>query len=339
MKRRQFIKTSTAVVGAIAAAVGALAIVIPHRAAANPYPAQPVKIIVAYAAGGSTDLVARALADRFSASLKQPFVVENRPGAGGTLGTTLAAKAAPDGYTLYLGQVSSHGIAPGLYRNLQYDPVKDFAPIGKIASIPNVMVVNAKSKAHSVADFVAMAKQQPGKMNFASSGNGSSIHLSGELFKRLADVNVNHVPFRGSAPALTALVAGQVDVMFDNLPSALPHIEAGMLRALAVTTLARAQALPAAPTLAEAGKGLGLEKYDVSAWFGLFAPAGTSKTIIEKLNIELNKHLRGAELQKFLAKQGATPDPGTPDAFATFVRAELAMWAGVVKAAGITLQQ
>jgi len=321
---------------AIAAALTIGAATLP--AAAQDYPTKAVKIIVPYEAGGATDILARAVADRFSTSMKQPFVVENRPGAGATLGTTIAARARGDGYTLYLGQVSSHGIAPNLYPSLQYDPVKDFTPIGLIASIPNVMVVNAKTPVSSVAEFVALAKQKRGKITFASSGNGSSIHLSGEMFKSMAGIDINHIPFKGSAPAVTALVAGQVDVMFDNMPSAMPHIEAGTLRALAVTTAKRSPSLPDVPTLDEVGRDVGLAEFEATSWFGLLAPANTPKPIVAKLNAALNAVLKDRAFIEFLSQRGAVPEPGTPEDFDRFIKSELAKWRQVIEAAGVKLE-
>lgn len=308
-------------------------------AAQEDYPNDTITIIVPYSAGGTTDIIARTIADKLGPALDTTVVVENRPGAGATLGTTMAAQAEPDGYTLYLGQVSSHGIAPNLYPDLKYDPVEDFDPIVYLASIPNMMVVNPGFPVETVDEFITYAQENPGEVNFASSGIGSSIHLSGEMFKAMTGIDMVHVPFAGSAPAVTALIAGQVDVMFDNMPSAFPQVESGQLRALAVTTAERSEAAPDVPTVAEAATVVDLSDFEATSWFALFAPAGTPEPIIEELNTAVNTILEDPEVATFLAENGATPEGGTPEDLAAHVEAELAKWADVIEKAGVTLEQ
>ena len=299
------------------------------QGAAN-YPAKPVRLVVPFPAGGTTDILARAVAQRLSEAWGQQVIVDNRPGAGGNIGSDLVAKAKPDGYTLLMGTVGTHAINPSLYRNMPYDHVKDFAPVILVAGVPNVLVVNPSLPVHSVPELIAYAKANPGKLNFASSGNGTSIHLSGELFKAMTGVEMTHVPYKGSAPALTDLIGGQVQLMFDNLPSSLPFIKAGKLRALAVTSGARAAALPDLPTLAESG----LPGFEASSWFGVLAPAGTSRDIVAKLNGAIAGWLASPEAKEKLLAQGAIAAGGTPEDFARHIGAETSKWAKVVKASG-----
>jgi len=257
-------------------------------------------------------------------------IVDNRPGAGGNIGAELVAKAPADGYTLLMGTVGTHAINPSLYAKMPYDHVKDFAPVILVAGVPNVLVVNPDLPFKTVADVVAYAKANPGKLNFASSGSGTSIHLSGELFKVMAGVQMTHVPYKGSAPALTDLIGGQVQLMFDNLPSALPQIKGGKLRAVAVTSTTRAAALPDVPTVAESG----LPGFESSSWFGILAPAGTPKDIIAKINTDVQKWLSTPEAKEKLLGQGAIAAGGSPDDFAKHIQAETAKWAKVVKESG-----
>jgi len=299
------------------------------QGAAN-YPAKPMRLVVPFPAGGTTDILARAVAQRLSEAWGQQVIVDNRPGAGGNIGSDLVAKAKPDGYTLLMGTVGTHAINPSLYRNMPYDHVKDFAPVILVAGVPNVLVVNPALPVHSVPELIAYAKANPGKLNFASSGNGTSIHLSGELFKAMTGVEMTHVPYKGSAPALTDLIGGQVQLMFDNLPSSLPFIKAGKLRALAVTSGARAAALPDLPTLAESG----LPGFEASSWFGVLAPAGTSRDIVAKLNGAIAGWLASPEAKEKLLAQGAIAAGGTPEDFARHIGAETSKWAKVVKASG-----
>ena len=299
------------------------------------WPARPVRIVVPFAPGGTTDILARALAPELGKAFGQTFVVDNKPGAGGNLGADLVAKSAPDGLTLLMGTVGTHAINAALYPKLPFDPVRDFAPITLVAGVPNVLVMNpAKAEAlhiDNVAALIRYAKANPGKLNMASSGNGTSIHLSGELFKSMTGTYMLHFPYRGSGPALLDLIGGTMDLMFDNLPSALPQIKAGKLKALAVTSATRSAAVPELPTIAEAGP---VKGFDASSWFGLLAPAGTPGEIINRLQQETAKALQSAALKERLLAQGAIPGGQTPAEFATFIAAETAKWAQVVKASG-----
>jgi tripartite-type tricarboxylate transporter receptor subunit TctC len=276
-------------------------------------------------------------APELSRAFGQQFVVENRAGAGGNIGADIVAKSAPDGYTLLMGTVGTHGINKSLYSRMPYDPQKDFAPITLVAGVPNVMVVNAeKAQAAGIAnvqDFIRMAKAQPGKLNMASSGNGTSIHLAGELFKSMAGVYMTHFPYGGSGPALLALVGGDMDVMFDNLPSSMQLIRAGKLRALAVTSAQRSAALPDVPTVEEAG-GPALKGFEASSWFGLLAPAGTPADVVQRVQQEVAKSLGSPAIKEKLLAQGAIPSGNTPQEFARLIDAEIRKWAGVVKASG-----
>jgi tripartite-type tricarboxylate transporter receptor subunit TctC len=301
------------------------------------WPAKPVRIIVPFAPGGTTDILARALAPELSKALGQSFVVENRAGAGGNIGADLVAKAPADGYTLVMGTVGTHAINKSLYSKMPYDPQKDFAPVTLVAGVPNVMVVNTeKAQArgiNTVADFLKHAKANPGKLNMASSGNGTSIHLAGELFKSMAGVYMTHFPFSGSGPALFSLMAGDMDVMFDNLPASMPHIKSGKLKALAVTTAQRSQALPEVPTIEEAG-GPALKGFEASSWFGLLAPAGTPPDVVSRVQQETAKALATPAMKERLLAQGAIPSGNTPQQFAQLIEREIRKWAPVVKASG-----
>jgi tripartite-type tricarboxylate transporter receptor subunit TctC len=308
----------------------ALAATMAAAAWAQPYPTKPIRIVVPFPAGGTTDVLARAAAQRLTETLGQPAVVDNRPGAGGNIGAELVAKAAPDGYTLLMGTVGTHAINPSLYPKMPYDHVRDFAPVILVAGVPNVLVVNPALPVKSVQELIAYAKANPGRVNFASSGNGTSIHLSGELFKTMAGVQITHIPYKGSAPALMDLIGGQVQIMFDNLPSALPQIKAGKLKALAVTSRERAPALPDVPTMAESG----LPGFEASSWFGLLAPAGTPQPIILKLNADVAKWVASPEAKEKLLAQGANAAGGTPEDFARHIAAETAKWQKVVKESG-----
>ena len=299
------------------------------------WPAKPVKIIVPFAPGGTTDILARAMAPELSKAFGQPFIVENRAGAGGNIGADAVAKSAPDGYTLLMGTVGTHGINKALYSKMAFDPQKDFAPVTLVAGVPNVMVMNTdKAKAlgiNNVADFIKYAKAHPGKISMASSGNGTSIHLAGELFKSLTGIFMTHIPYRGSGPALLDLIGGNVDVMFDNLPSALPQIKAGKLKAFAVTSAQRSVALPEVATIEEAAR---LKGFDASSWFGLLAPAGTPADIVNRLQQEAAKALGTPAIKEKLLAQGAIPGGNTPEQFTTFINAEHVKWAQVVRTSG-----
>jgi tripartite-type tricarboxylate transporter receptor subunit TctC len=299
------------------------------------YPARPVRIIVPFAAGGTTDIFARLIGEKLSQQLGQQFVVENRGGAGGNIGSDAVAKAEPDGYTLLMGTVGTHAINPSLYARMPFDPLTDFAPVAFAAGVPNLMVVNPKNvKATNVQEFIAEAKAASKKFTMASSGNGTSIHLSGEMFKGATGVDMAHVPYRGSGPAINDLVGGQVDVMFDNLPSCIEQVRAGNLRALAVTSSTRSAALPNAPTLAESG----LPGFDATSWFALFAPKGTPAAITAKLNEETRKALDTPELKKRFADLGGEIRPMSPEELMAYVRAEHAKWSAAVKASGARLE-
>jgi len=304
-------------------------------AIAQQYPGKPVRWIVPTGPGSAVDVNARRITPKLSEALGQPVIVENRPGAGGNLGADLVAKSPPDGYTLLMGTVGTQSINPSLYPKMPYDAVKDFVPITLVAGVPNVLVMNpAKAAASGITDvksLIAYARAHPGKLNMASSGNGTSIHLSGELFKSMTGTYMVHFPYRGSGPALLDLIGGTMDLMFDNLPSALPQIKAGKLKALAVTSATRSAAVPELPTIAEAGP---VKGFDASSWFGLLAPAGTPGEIINRLQQETAKALQSAALKERLLAQGAIPGGQTPVEFATFIAAETAKWAQVVKASG-----
>jgi tripartite-type tricarboxylate transporter receptor subunit TctC len=314
----------------LAAAALTLAAFAPAHA--QTWPAKPVRIVVPFPPGGTTDIVARAIGVELQKMWQQPVVIENRPGAGGNIGADLVAKSPPDGYTLLMGTVGTHAINQALYTQsgtkMAFDPVRDFVPITLVAGVPNVMVVNAKLPVNTVAEFIVYAKARPGQLNMASSGNGTSIHLSGELFKTMTGVYMVHFPYRGSAPAVTDLLAGTMTVMFDNLPSALPHIKSGQLKALAVTSRTRSPALPNVPTVEEAA---GLKGFEASSWFGLFAPAGTPRAIIDKVQSDVAKALSNPEIRERFLAQGADPSGNTPEQFAGFIKAETDKWTRVVK--------
>ena len=306
-------------------------------AAQGAWPSRPVKIIVPFAPGGTTDILARAIAPELQKAFGQPFVVENRAGAGGNIGADAVAKSAPDGYTLLMGTVGTHGINKALYSRMAFDPQKDFAPITLVAGVPNVMVVNAeKARAagiNTVADFIRVAKASPGKFNMASSGNGTSIHMAGELFKTMSGTYMIHFPYSGSGPALMSLAGGDMDVMFDNLPSSMQLIKSGKLKALAVTSAQRSAALPDVPTIEEAG-GPPLKGFEASSWFGLLAPAGTPPEVVSRIQQEAAKSMGTPAIKEKLLAQGAVPGGNTPQQFSAFIDAEHIKWARVVKISG-----
>ena len=322
----------------LAAAVAAPAL--PLSALAQPapaaYPTKPIRLVVPYPAGGPLDTAARALAERMKDTLGV-VVVENRAGAGGNIGVDHVAKQPADGYTLVIGAVATHAINPWLFTKLPYDPVKDFAPITLIAHVPNVLVMPPETASKlgidSVASLIGYARKNPARLNYASGGNGSGGHMAGELLKSMAKVSIVHIPYAGAAPAQLGLLAGQTDLMFDNLASALPQIRAGKLRAFAVTTDKRAAALPDLPTMAQAG-GADLAGFDVSTWFGVMAPAGTPPAVIDRLNAAFRTALATPEVRERLARMGAEPAPTTPAQFAAFMQSELAKYQRVVKFSG-----
>ena len=296
------------------------------------YPTRPVRWIVTYPPGGGTDITARIVAQWLSERLGQQFVIENKPGGGNNIGTEAAIHSPPDGYTLMLVN-PANAINTTLYPKLSFNFIRDTAPVAGIMRVPNVMEVNPSVPAKTVAEFIAYAKANPGKINWATSGNGTSVHLSGELFKIMTGVELTHIPYKGSAPALTDLIAGTVHVIFDNMPPSLPHIRAGTLRALAVTTNVRSDALPEIPTVAETVPG-----YEASAFYGVGVPKGTPPEIIDKLNKEINAGLADPRMKARLAELGGMLTPGTPEDFGKLVAGETDKWAKVIKTGGVTLE-
>jgi tripartite-type tricarboxylate transporter receptor subunit TctC len=301
---------------------------------AQDYPRRPVRLIVPFPPGGGNDIVARAVAQELGKSLGQQFVVDNRAGAGGAIGAELAARSPSDGYTLFLGGVGSHVVNPSLHAKLSYDPIGDFAPVMLIASAPSVLVVNPSLQAASVAEFTALAKANPGKLNYASNGNGSSAQLAAVLYESMAGVRMVHVPYKGVAPALVDLMSGEVQLMFGTLVAILPHIKAGRLRALAVTGRSRSALLPEVPTLAESG----LAGYEAGSWYGILAPAGTPAAVVARLNAELNNAIRQPEVRERLAAEGADVIGGTPGEFAAHIGAELARMKKLVRDGGLKVE-
>jgi tripartite-type tricarboxylate transporter receptor subunit TctC len=311
------------------AALGAVAL--PVRAQSK-WPSRPITYVVPFAAGGTTDVLGRMIGARLAQMLGQPIVVDNKPGAGGNIGSAYVAKAAPDGYTILGGTISSHAINVSLYPNMPYDPVKDFVPIALIGTLPNVLVVNANSPYKSVADVVAAAKAKQ-QLSFSSSGAGSSQHLSGELFKNMAGIDILHVPYKGSAPSMQALMGNQVTMCFENILSCIPLIQSGKLRALAVTSATRASGLPDVPTMAEAG----LPGFEIVSWQAVFAPAGTPPAIVEHLATDINKIIREPEIRTKLVALGLEPSTMTQPQFASFQKAEVAKWGKLIKTANIRI--
>jgi tripartite-type tricarboxylate transporter receptor subunit TctC len=321
---------------AIATLLAALTVGSGSAFAQNPatsYPNKAIRFVVPYTPGGTTDILARIIAAELTKNWGQQVFVDNRPGAGGNIGTDFVAKADPDGYTIVMGAISTHAINPSLYKNIPYDHIKDFAPVTRVGFLPNVLVVNPSLPVKTVKEFIAYGKANPGKLSYASPGTGTSLHLSGELFKSVTGVDMVHVPYKGSAPALTDLLGGQVLAMFDNLPASLPHIKAGKLRALAVTTAKRAPALPEVPTMVEAG----VPDFVVTSWFAVFVPAKTPKEIIAKLNSEMVKVLNSPGVKEKLAEQSVEAAPTTPEELAAFVKSETERWGKVIKATGATV--
>ncbi|QJY34312.1 tripartite tricarboxylate transporter substrate binding protein [Diaphorobacter sp. JS3050] len=310
------------------AAAGAL----PLGALAQNFPTKPITIIVPFSAGGTTDILARIVGQGLTTELGQSVVVDNKPGAGGNIGGSLAAKAAADGYTLFMGTVGTHAINQSLYKKMPFDPVKDFAPLSRVATVPNLLVAHPSQPFKTVKEMIAYAKANPGKITFGSPGSGASPHVSGELFKSMTGTDLLHIPYKGSAPAMTDLLGGQTSVMFDNMPSAIQHVRSGKLRPIAVTTAKRSPELPDVPTIAEAG----VPGYEATSWFGMFAPAGTPKPVLDKLHAALIKVLNQADVKKKIAEQGGDVVAETPDQFAAFIKAESVKWGKVVKESGAT---
>ncbi len=314
------------------AAFGALGAALAASALAQGYPAKPVKVVVPYPPGGPTDIVARVVSHKLAEQTGQQFLVENRAGAGGNIGAEAVARAPADGYTLLVA-TTAHAINPSLFKQLGYDLQKDFAPVSQLTGGPLVIVTHPSLPAKNVKELIALAKTKPGGLNYASSGNGQSTHLSAELFSSMAGIKMNHVPYKGSAPALTDVIGGQADLMFDTMLSAMPQVKTGKLRALAVTSAARSSAAPELPTVAESG----LPGYEAIAWNGLLAPAGTPKDVVAKLNAEVKKALEVPEVKERFAAQGFGAAWRPPEQYAAFIQSELAKWAKVVKASGATL--
>ena len=297
---------------------------------AQAYPTRPIRLVVPFPPGGSLDVVARALGQKLSEAWGQPVLIDNRPGAGGNIGADLVAKSAPDGYTILEGALSTHAVNVSLYASLPYDPIKDFAPITLVAITPNVLVLNAAFPVNSVPELIAYAKAHPGALAFGSGSNGSAGHLAGELFKTEAGVDMVHVPYKGGAPALQALLAGDTQLMFDNLANSTPQLKAGRLKALAVTTAKRSPLAPDLPTLAETG----LPGFDIYTWWGFMAPAGTQPDIIAKWNAEVRRILATPEMRAFFAQQGAEPAPTTPEQLAALIKSEIPKYAKIVRDSG-----
>jgi tripartite-type tricarboxylate transporter receptor subunit TctC len=320
------------VLGLVAAACAATFVMGGAARAEDDYPNHPVRWLVGYPPGGSTDICARLIGQYLSEHLHQQFAIDNRPGAGNNLATEMAAHAAPDGYTVFLVN-PANAINASLYKNLNFNFIDDMAPVAGFIRVPNIMEVNPDVPAKTVKEFIDYAKANPGKVNMASSGIGTSVHLSGALFMMMTGVNMVHVPYRGAGPALTDMLAGQVQVMFDNMPSSIGHIRGGRLRAIAVTTAVREKSLPDVPTIAETVPG-----YEASAWFGMAVPKGTPRPVIDKLNKAVNEALADPGVQSKLAELGGTLIPGTPEDFGKIIASETDKWAKVVKATGATAE-
>jgi tripartite-type tricarboxylate transporter receptor subunit TctC len=301
--------------------------------AATGFPDRPVRLIVPFPPGGGTDILARPVAQKLGEKWGQPVIIENRAGAGGNIGTEAAARAPADGYTLVLGTVGTHAINQSLYRHLPYDAVRDFAAITLVANTPNVLVLNPAVPARSVQELIALAKARPGALNYASPGNGTPPHLAAEIFKNMAGVSITHVPYKGSGPAMTDLLGGQVQMMIANAPVVLPYIKSGKLIGLASTSAARPATLRDLPTLAESG----LKGYEADTWYGLFAPAGTPPEVVQKLNADVVAVLKSPEIQAFFAQQGAEVIGDSPADASAKVRAEVEKWHGVIQSIGLKL--
>ena len=302
--------------------------------AADAYPSKPIRIIVAYTPAGTTDILARIIGQKMTESWGQPVIVENRPGAAGNIGTELAAKSTPDGYTLLMGTSGTHGINVNLYRNLSWHSLRSFAPISLVAMVPNIMVVNNAVPVKNVKELIAYAKANRGKINYGSPGYGSTAHLSMELFKSMTGTDLVHIPYKGSAGVLADVMGGQISVTIDNMPVYLPQVKAGKIRALAVSPAKRSPAAPDLPTIAESG----VPGYDSGAWFGLLAPAGTQKAIVDKLAIETSRILKLPDVSRRISELGADPVGGTPQQFTALIKSEIAKWAKVIKEANVELQ-
>jgi len=315
--------------------IAALAALCASGAVAQPYPGKAIRIVVGFAPGGGTDIVARIIGAKLSETWKQPVVVENRAGATGTIGADIVAKAPPDGYTLILGHVNSHGIAPNLFKKLPYDAQRDFEMVAYVGYVPNVLVVHPSIPARNVKELVAIAKSRPGQMSYASSGVGSTQHLAGEMLKLITGIDIIHVPYKGSGPAVVDLLAGHVVMNFDTMPPVLPHIQSGRMRALAVTTPKRAGPLPNVPTMVESG----LKGFEMTNWYGFMAPGKTPRDIVVKLNGEINKIMGLPEQKSRLEEVGTQLEPMSTGQFTKFLASEITKYAKLVKASGVTIEQ
>ncbi len=318
----------TAILGTASSAV--LALAAQTASAADIYPNRPVRIIVAYTPAGTTDILARVIGQKMNEAWGQQIVVDNRPGANGNIGTELAAKATPDGYTLLMATAGTHGINPTLYTKLAYDALKDFEPVSLVAIVPNILVVNNSVPAKSVKEFIEWARSRAGQINYGSPGNGSTGHLSTELLKSMTGIKMTHIPYKGSAPTLADLMGGQIQVVIDNMPPYLPQVKAGRIRALAVSPAKRSPAVPDLPTIAEAG----VPGYDAGSWFALYAPAKTPKAIVTRLSAETARILKLPDVSQRLSEQGAESVGSTPEQLASHTRSEIAKWAKVIKDSG-----
>ena len=319
-----------------AAAAFAIALVagVPSPAAAQSYPAKPIRFVVPYAPGGTSDILSRLISQKMSEKWGQQVIVDNRAGVGGAIGAELAARAAPDGYTIVMGVVANMALSPGLMPQLKYDPNRDFEPITLIATVPIMIASHPSLPVRRVADLIALAKRKPGAINFASSGTGGLPHLSGELFKRLAGIDLVHVPYKGSAQAVTDTMAGQVQMIFDLMPSTLPHVKQGRLRGIAVCSKTRSNAAPDIPTVIESG----LPDYEVTSWFGVLAPAKTPKDIVAQLHAEIGRIIALPDVSQQFAIQGAEPLGSTPEQFRQLIREDITRWSEVIRTAGARIE-
>lgn len=316
------------------ASILALALLAPAAQAADPWPAKPIKWVVPYPPGGSTDMLARIVGQKLGERLGQPVVVENKAGAGGNVGTDYVAKQPADGYTIVMGNIGPIAINPSLYPDLPYNPLKDLAPVTMLMAVPNLLVVNPALPVHSVRDLIDYGRRQPAPLGYATPGAGTSLHLAGELFATTSGVKMTHIPYKGSAPGLNDTMAGHVPVMFDNMPSALPLVKAGKLRALAITSAQRSAQLPDVPTMAEAG----LRGYEIAGWFGVLVPAATPKAIVARLDTELEAVLKMPDVRKKLDEMGGIVSGAGPQAFGRYIEAESRKWSTLVRSANITVQ-
>jgi len=316
------------------AAASTLAALMGGPAAAQPYPGQPVKLVVPFPPGGSTDIIARAMAQKLTQLWGQQVIVDNRPGAGGVIGADAVAKSPADGYTLLMGHVGTLAVNTSLYPKLPYDPLKSFAPVSMVAVVPNVLVVHPSVPVKSVSELIAYAKAHPGKLNYGSAGNGSAANLAMEYFKLQTKTDIVHVPYKGTAPSITDLVGGQITLTMTGAPTVMPHVQSGRLRALAVSSLERVDALPKTPTLAEAG----VPGFEATQWYGIAAPAGTPPAVVAKLNADTRKIMQTEDMRQRLSTEGAIVSTGTPEQFTAFIKAEIAHWAVVVKSAGMRVE-